>query len=74
MAHIELSKNKKPWPLLDLPKFKGEITIAEVLLTEPGLARDLKIKDWCKSVWAAYSDWQNLIAEIVNPLLSERKK
>ncbi len=55
-AHMQLAKQKKPWPRFPLPMFRGAMTVADVVHVEPGAARDEAIDRWSASVWAAWSD------------------
>ncbi len=64
LAHMKLANNKKVWPKIELPKDRGQITITDVLKAEPGEARDLMIKEWCRSVWAAYKTSHETIAAL----------
>jgi hypothetical protein len=64
MAHMKLAQNKKAWPTLDLPQQRGTITVSDVLKVEPGLKRDLIIRDWCSSVWTAYKNCHDVIATL----------
>jgi hypothetical protein len=63
-AHVKLSQNKKVWPSLERPTDRGNITVSDVLEAEAGEPRDLMIKEWCKSVWAAYQNWHQAIAHL----------
>ena len=63
-AHVKLSQNKKVWPSLELPKHRGTITVSDVLQAEGSEPRDLMIKKWCESVWAAYENWHGAIAQL----------
>ena len=65
LAHIELAKKRKDWPQIDLPEFRGEITLADVLSVNPGSERDGKILEWCESVWRAYGSEHEKIANLV---------
>jgi hypothetical protein len=65
LAHLKLSKNKKSIPTFNLPKRRGMITISNVLAKKPGLERDLMIKKWCISVWKAYKDSHDTVANLV---------
>ncbi|HET9056585.1 MAG TPA: DUF5946 family protein [Chitinophagaceae bacterium] len=65
LAHMELAKNKKTWPPLNIPERKGEITASHVLQATPGPERDLMIKKWCISVWQAYENCHETIALFV---------
>lgn len=69
-AHQRLAKNKKVWPLVELPSQRGDITVSDVLKTAPGRQRDEVIKDWCCSVWNAYRNSQQAIALLVKTELS----
>ncbi len=64
-AQVKLSQNKKVWPSLELPEHQGAVTVSEVLQAEAGEPRDLMIKKWCESVWAAYDNWHEAIAHLV---------
>lgn len=63
--HMKMAQYKKEWPTFKLPDFRGEITVMDVLSTPPGEARDTKIKDWCKSVWYAYKESHQKIADLL---------
>jgi hypothetical protein len=65
-AHMKLAQNKKAWPQFELPKNRGEITVATVLAATPGKERDLMIRKWCESVWQAYKSSHQTIASLVN--------
>ena len=49
------------WPKITLPGDRGNITIQDVLKTPPGKERDVSIKNWCLSVWDAFSENQEII-------------
>jgi hypothetical protein len=68
--HVKLSQNKKVWPLLEMPEHRGAITVSEVLQAEAGEPRDLLIKKWCESVWAAYENGHQAIAHLAKTELS----
>jgi hypothetical protein len=63
-AHIKLSQNKKVWPSVALPDHRGAITVNNVLQAKAGEPRDLMIKKWCESVWAAYKNWHEAITNL----------
>jgi hypothetical protein len=50
-------------PRFELPKEKGEITVADVLLQAPGPDRDQAIDRWSASVWNAWKDSHARVAE-----------
>ena len=68
--HILMAKREKKWPKIDLPKQRGEITVADVLAVAEGTLRDKKITAWCISVWNAYEDSHNHIADILSRFIS----
>ena len=53
-VHMQLAKQRKYWPEIQLPEDRGEITVADVLDAEPGRQRDEMIDAWCRSVWQAF--------------------
>lgn len=67
LAHMNLAKNKRPWPQLDLPKQRGRIKMSDVLEVAAGDPRDLMIRKWCEEVWTAYSPvWHEAIAALAD--------
>lgn len=64
-VHRRLARQRKQWPLLQLPTDRGVITAADVMAAAEGPSRDLAIDAWCKSVWDAYGDCQRLIVELL---------
>ena len=54
-AHLKMAKKTKDFVRIILPDRRGEITIDDVLRTTAGSARDEMIKQWCISVWNAFS-------------------
>jgi Family of unknown function (DUF5946) len=63
-AHMKLAQNKKVWTMLDLPEQRGTITVSDVMKVEAGKQRDMIIRDWCASVWTAYKNWHDIIANL----------
>ena len=61
-AHMQLAKQKKPWPRFTLPTVRGAMTVADVMRAAPGAARDEAIDRWSASVWAAWSDSHEQVA------------
>ncbi len=64
LAHMKMARNKKPWPKIELPEDRGEITVKDVLETEPGQQRDEMIRSWCSSVWKRYEASHEIIREL----------
>ncbi len=61
---MALAKRKKEWPKFDLPEFRGEITVADVLSEPAGEERDAMIRTWCASVWQAYSESRQKVRDL----------
>jgi hypothetical protein len=64
-AHIKLGKNQKQWPKFNLPKYRGNIRVSNVLTTLEGSKRDEAIIKWCESVWEAYNKCHEKVADLV---------
>jgi len=67
--HMKMAKRKREWPSFDLPKYKGDITVHEVLATPDGFARDEMIREWCISVWNAYASSQGKVSKLLSEYL-----
>ena len=65
LAHMQMAKRRKTWPLFDLPAQRGDITVFDVLQAPPGEARDEIIRRWCVSVWEAHGESHQKVAELV---------
>lgn len=65
IAHMQLANKRKQWPLFLLPEHRGTITAADVVAVPPGDERDDMIRKWCASVWEAYRDSHQMVAELV---------
>jgi len=72
-AHMKMAKRRKNWPMLDLPKERGSLTIFDVLAESPGKPRDEMIRRWCESVWAAYGQSHETIERLVQTELYQNK-
>jgi hypothetical protein len=66
LAHMKLAKNKKLWPAIELPLNRGQINVTDVLKADAGEARDIMIRHWCESVWAAYKESHKTVAALVS--------
>jgi len=64
-AHMQLANQRKAWPVFHLPEVRGDITAADVLAAAPGEPRDAMVRNWCASVWAAYSASHQQVEELV---------
>ncbi|MEJ2649261.1 MAG: DUF5946 family protein [Sedimentisphaerales bacterium] len=65
LAHVEMAKRKRQWPIFCLPEYRGNITAADVLNAEPGAEREEMIRKWCLSVWDAYKQNHEVVANLV---------
>ena len=63
-AHMSLAQRRKSWPRPPLSHERGSVAIADVLAAPPGAQRDALIHSWCASVWQAWSESRDLIAEL----------
>jgi hypothetical protein len=68
LAHMRLAKRRQEWPRFDLPEFRGEITVADVLREPPGEKRDAMIGSWCDSVWRTYECHKEVAALVQTEL------
>jgi hypothetical protein len=71
LAHMALGRRKREWPKFDLPEVRGEITIADVLNEPAGPQRDAKIREWCASVWQAYSESRQKVLDLLSKFLPD---
>ena len=71
-AHMRLARRRRPWRRFDLPEARGRVTVSDVLAAPPGPARDEAIDHWCVSVWEAYGESHEAVAELVDSELGSR--
>ena len=64
-AHMKLASKRKQWPRVDLPEQRGAVTISDVVAAPPGRERDEAIRRWCISVWGAYRDSHQQVADLI---------
>jgi len=64
-AHMTLAQHKRPWPVFALPRDRGAMTAAEVLAAPAGSERDKAIDVWCTSVWQAFRESHQLVADLL---------
>ena len=64
-AHMKLAQQKRLWPSFALPDDRGSITAADVLAMPAGAERDQAIHTWCASVWEAYCNSREGVAELL---------
>jgi Family of unknown function (DUF5946) len=64
-AHMKLARRKQPWPSFALPEDRGSMTAAHVMLEPPGRVRDKAIDTWCASVWNAFRESHEAVAQLL---------
>jgi len=64
-AHQYLARYSRTWPAFALPQDRGSISVADILAQPIGAKRDAAIQAWCASVWNAYRDSRQAIADLV---------
>jgi hypothetical protein len=64
-AHMRLARKKRPWPVFALPAGRGAITAVDVMAAPPGPERDEAIDVWCRSVWEAFRDHHDVVADLL---------
>ena len=65
LFHMKMARHKRPWPEIVIPATRGSMTVKDVMMEAPGPERDERILEWCRSVWMAYADGQDLIRILV---------
>ena len=66
LAHIEMAKKRRSWPVYTAPDDLGKITVFDVLEEPEGPERDKAIIEWSRSVWDAWRDEHPAIALAVS--------
>jgi hypothetical protein len=64
-VHMLLARRRKNWPRFDLPASRGDVTASDVMSAPAGPTRDAMIDAWCASVWAAYRECHDQVAELI---------
>ena len=64
-VHMQLGREKHPWPNITLPSHRGDITAEDVLTVPEGDERDAAISDWCRSVWEAYVENRSTVIHLL---------
>lgn len=67
--HMQMARTGKPWPRFDPPEDVGPMTVADVVTVEPGPRRDKRLREWCASVWSAWSVEHGRVREMVDRFL-----
>ena len=71
LAHMALARYKREWPKFDLPEARGEIKVVDVLGEPAGPGRDAKIREWCASIWQAYSESHPKVLDLLSRYLHD---
>jgi len=66
LAHMEMARHKRIWPLFELPIERGNITVSEVLAASAGTERDEMIKAWCSDVWHSFQHYRDDVAALAS--------
>jgi hypothetical protein len=64
-AHMALGKHKRTWPAFRLPPERGPVTASQVMAAPAGPERDQVIDAWCASVWEAFRESHQAVAELL---------
>jgi hypothetical protein len=64
-THMALARHKRSWPSFTLPHERGSITASLVMAKQAGPERDQAIDAWCASVWAAFRESRQAVAELL---------
>jgi len=68
-AHLQMAKKPKEYPKIIFPESRGSVTVKNVLDAPPGSERDKVIRQWCVSIWKAFSDQHEAIISLTEKLL-----
>jgi len=69
-AHLQMANKTKTFPFIPLPEDRGAITVSNVLAAPPGADHDEMIRQWCISVWDAYSEQHRTVISLTKKLLT----
>lgn len=64
-VHMALGRRKQNWPSLALPPERGSMTASQVMAAPAGPERDRAIDAWCASVWEAFRESHQAVAELL---------
>ena len=64
-AHMELARQKRLWPTFPLPETRGALSAVDVMAAPEGVARDQAIRAWCVSVWRAFRECHQIVADLL---------
>lgn len=64
-AHMALGRRKRNWPTFTLPSERGAMTASDVMAASAGSERDQAINAWCASVWEAFRENRQVVAQFL---------
>lgn len=64
-AHMAMARATKEWPRFPIPEERGTVTALDVMRTAPGPDRVQAIDAWCASVWTAFHESHQAVADLV---------
>ncbi len=64
-VHVLLGRRKHDWPPFALPAERGAVTAIQVMAAPAGAERKRAIDAWCASVWAAYHETHQAVADLL---------
>ena len=70
-VHMALARRRRHWPSFPLPADRGTVTAAQVVAAPPGRERDQAIDTWCASVWNAFKESHQAVAELLHEAWGE---
>jgi len=60
-----LGRKKQQWPAFVLPVNRGSMTAIDVMAAPAGAGRDEAIHAWCASVWEAFVENRQVVADLL---------
>jgi hypothetical protein len=69
---MQLANRRKKWVLPPLPVERGAIVVSDIVAAPAGEQRDALIREWCASVWNAWSESREQIVALVRSELDIR--
>lgn len=73
-AHMAMARATKEWPCFPIPEDRGTVTAIDVMRAAPGPDRVRAIDSWCASVWAAFHESHQAVAEVVERHVGHSKR
>ena len=67
-VHMVLARRRQEWPVLEPPRTRGSVTVADPLAAAAG-ARAEALRRWAASVWAAWHPQHDRVAALLRERL-----